>query len=167
MRRRGGARKQSPRRTLKHSTTPSNIVSLPLPQPTLEPIAVASADADYVGKLAGAIGQVSAAQEGLVQSIDAASQSPELLRDSAWQVRSRNAAEMLRNTAEQLRISPVPDALRPIDDLLDKAQQEGRLASEAHSKALTAGNVQKLVTTLEHLDRMAQLIEQAFGLLQR
>jgi hypothetical protein len=164
VRRRGGARKQSPRRSHRH-TPAAAVAGLPLPTPA-EPIAIAPSDSDYVGKLAAAIGQVIAAQDRLVQNIDAASREPQLLSDSAWQVGSRSAAEMVRNMADQLRIAPVPEALLPVDDILGRAQEEGRLASEAHTAAITAGNPQKMVATLEHLDRMAQLIEQAHGLLR-
>jgi len=124
-------------------------------------------DSEFVGKLATAIVQVNEAQARLLEDVDTASSQPGVLQDPDWQAKSEAAAEQLSAAGAQLRIQPLPESMQAVDELLAQAQREGQVASQSHVTSVAAGDLPAMVGTLQHLDRMAQLIEQAYQLIRR
>jgi len=135
--------------------------------PVAPPAALPSPNADYVGRFAMAIDLVMRAQTRLIQEVDTASRAPEILKDASWQERSQEAAQQLAEAGAELRIKPVPDSLAVVDGMLAEAQREGQIASQTHVSSVAAGNLAAMVSTLQHLDRMAELIEQAYAVIRR
>lgn len=159
MRRKAGAAKQTAARKPRKRTT----VGLSKPKTPASAVELASDASDYVTKLAQAIGKVNAAQERLVQEIDAASRKPELIKDPAWTDRSRSAAADVQEGGDELRVQPVPESMQAVDATLERAQDEAQLVALSQLAAISAANPQGMVKTLQHLDRMSQLIQQAYS----
>jgi hypothetical protein len=163
MKRRSGTK---PKRRAPKKAAASRTLSI-VGTPTAAPVEMPADDVTYVAKLAAGIGLVMEAQERLVHEVDTVSRMPQALRDPEWQVRSETAAHAVVQAGALLRIEPVPESMVAVDGILGEAQRQGQLASQAQISGMAEGNAQKMVETLQHLDRMAQLIQQAYAVIKR
>ncbi|HEX6513301.1 MAG TPA: hypothetical protein VF157_13440 [Chloroflexota bacterium] len=118
-------------------------------------------DSHYLTALAEAISQVSVAQNRLMVEVVTMSQTPAILQDAGWQARYDAAMEGLVQAANRLRVEPVPDTMRLVDATLARAQSEVRQAASGLDDVGHAAKPDSIVRSLRHLDRMAQLLQQA------
>jgi len=101
------------------------------------------------------------AQGQWVAEIDAASKKPDLMKDESWRSRSVALLDQVVAAAGGLQVEPVPDSMAAVDRTLAEARKEAHLAGESYSAAAGDGNLGSIVSTLQHIDRMSQLIQQA------
>ena len=139
----------------------SSSTSTPQPQQNLDRSGTA-----YISKLAAAINAVNAAQQTWVDEIDAASQKPALMQDPSWRQRTSAAIERMRGHAQGLRVEPVPEAMHRVDDAMARAQQEAVMAADSYAKAMRESDGNAILTSVRHVDRMSQLIQQAAQLVR-
>jgi len=130
------------------------------------PIALDKEGAEYLGRLAEALSRLILAQDSWVNEIDLASRQPAVMQDPQWQARSRASINSMLLAAEALRLEGVPDAMRPVDDMLGRAEREAQAAFDGYAAAVQGSNVALLLEVLRHVDRMSQLIQQAYGLIR-
>ncbi len=130
------------------------------------PIALDKEGAEYLGRLADALSRLILAQDSWVNEIDLASRQPAVMQDPQWQARSRASINSMLLAAEALRLEGVPDAMRPVDDMLGRAEREAQAAFDGYAAAVQGSNVALLLEVLRHVDRMSQLIQQAYGLIR-
>jgi hypothetical protein len=159
--RRTGAKKQAPARRPKKPAAPKTPASS-----RTKPVRLTEASSDYVGKVAAAMMAVSAAQDKWVQEIETVSANPALLQDPACQAKLTSAMRSVVLASAGLRVEPVPDGMQPAADLLDRARTQAELADPGGNGDSSALSTEAIVASIQHLDEMAQLLQQAYKVIR-
>ena len=105
---------------------------------------------------------VSAAQDTWVQEIETVSANPALLQDPACQAKLTSAMRSVVLASAGLRVEPVPEEMQPAADLLDRARAQAELADPGGNGGSSALSTAAIVASIQHLDEMAQLLQQAY-----
>ncbi|HLY65572.1 MAG TPA: hypothetical protein VKU60_08560, partial [Chloroflexota bacterium] len=120
----------------------------------------------YLTSLTHALNDLISAQNKLVAEIDRASGASGQGENTSERSRTTDALNDLLAAAEGLRIQPVPSGMRQVDEMLDKAGDEARLAADAYMSSLDGSGMQWMLPVLQRLDRMSKLIVQARSLVR-
>jgi hypothetical protein len=161
MNRRTGGKKQGRAKAAKRPARPRNkAVS------SKAPIVLGGDASEYVGRLASAIAEVTAAQDLWLSEIDLASRMPAVTRDPQWQARSQAAVKSLLVAANGLRIEPVPETMIAVDNTLGRAQEEAQLATDGYVAAVEEMDTASMLAIVRRVDRMGQFIQQAYALVR-
>ncbi|MFI5266325.1 MAG: hypothetical protein ACHQ7M_03010 [Chloroflexota bacterium] len=164
MSRRNGAKKQTPARRPKKATAKKTPIVRTAP--SAKAVELTAENSDYVAKLAAALSEVSSAQERWVQEIEAASRTPALLQDPDCQARLSAAMTAVISAANHLRIEPVPDSMQAANEILGRARAEAELAAAGKGNGAGVLSTDAIVTSIQHLDEMSQLLQEAYRLIR-
>ena len=161
MNRRSGAKKQAPARRPKKTTARKSPAS-----PRKKPVQLSEASSEYVTKVAAAMTAVSAAQDQWLQEIETVSMNPALLQDPACQAKLTSAMRSVLLASAGLRVEPVPDGMQPAADLLDRARAQAELADPGGNGDTKTLSTDAIVASIQHLDEMGQLLQQAYKVIR-
>ena len=161
MNRRTGAKKQAPARRPKKTAARKSPAS-----PRKKPVELTEASSDYVGKVAAAMSAVSVAQDKWVQEIETVSRNPALLQDPACQAKLTSAMRSVVLASAGLRVEPVPEGMQPAADLLERARAQATLADPGGNGDAKTLSTEAIVASIQHLDEMGQLLQQAYKVIR-